>query len=72
VIYTPCWVDPEAWFVPESDEEGIAYAKAECEPCRERAACLAGALERREPFGVFGGLSATEREQILAEQAGAA
>ena len=30
-------------------------AKALCQDCRIRAACLEGALERREPWGVWGG-----------------
>lgn len=33
----------------------IARAKAICEDCPVRKACLAGALERREPWGVWGG-----------------
>ena len=30
-------------------------AKAFCRPCPVRDACLAGALARREPWGVWGG-----------------
>lgn len=33
----------------------INAAKALCEPCTLRSACLAGALARREPWGVWGG-----------------
>ncbi|MFE9426210.1 WhiB family transcriptional regulator [Kitasatospora sp. NPDC006697] len=40
-------------------------AKAICSACPVRAACLAGALERREQFGVFGGLTADERRAVL-------
>lgn len=50
----PCHrVDPELFFsdVPATVEE----AKATCSPCPLRAECLAGALERREPHGVWGG-----------------
>ncbi|MBC7373367.1 MAG: WhiB family transcriptional regulator [Frankiales bacterium] len=50
----PCWTpDPELWFAesPASVED----AKALCLPCPLRAQCLAGALERREPWGVWGG-----------------
>jgi WhiB family transcriptional regulator, redox-sensing transcriptional regulator len=35
--------------------EDIALAKAFCRECEVRAECLAGALERREPWGVWGG-----------------
>jgi len=35
--------------------DDIARAKAFCGPCPVRAECLAGALARREPWGVWGG-----------------
>ncbi len=50
----PCWTqDPDLWFAesPQSVED----AKALCLPCPLREACLAGALDRREPWGVWGG-----------------
>lgn len=37
------------------DEIEIARATAICGPCGRRIACLAGAIERREPYGVWGG-----------------
>ncbi|MDQ6839930.1 MAG: WhiB family transcriptional regulator [Actinomycetota bacterium] len=33
----------------------IAWAKAMCAECSHRSDCLAGALERAEPWGVWGG-----------------
>lgn len=33
----------------------IAAAKAICGPCPLKDSCLAGAVERREPWGVWGG-----------------
>jgi WhiB family redox-sensing transcriptional regulator len=33
----------------------VEQAKAMCRGCRARLACLAGALERGEPWGVWGG-----------------
>ncbi len=50
----PCWTeDPDLWFAesPQSVED----AKALCLPCPLREACLAGALDRQEPWGVWGG-----------------
>jgi WhiB family redox-sensing transcriptional regulator len=50
----PCWTaDPDLWFAesPSCVEE----AKTLCLPCPLREPCLAGALERREPWGVWGG-----------------
>jgi WhiB family transcriptional regulator, redox-sensing transcriptional regulator len=50
----PCWVgDPDLFFA-ESPED-IEAAKARCADCPVRAECLAGAVERREPYGVWGG-----------------
>ncbi|WP_432506623.1 WhiB family transcriptional regulator [Kineococcus arenarius] len=37
------------------EREQVQRAKALCAACPVRAACLAGALERREPAGVWGG-----------------
>jgi len=50
----PCHqVDPDLWFA-ESPAD-VETAKALCGPCPLKTACLAGALERREPGGVWGG-----------------
>jgi WhiB family transcriptional regulator, redox-sensing transcriptional regulator len=49
----PCTEDPELFFA-ESPQD-VEQAKALCQGCRARLACLAGALERREPWGVWGG-----------------
>lgn len=50
----PCRVeDPELWFA-ESPAD-VETAKALCTRCPLRAECLDGALERREPWGVWGG-----------------
>jgi WhiB family transcriptional regulator, redox-sensing transcriptional regulator len=50
----PCRVrDPELWF-SESPRD-LEAAKALCQECPARAACLAGALDRGEPWGVWGG-----------------
>ena len=45
--------DPEMFFA-ESPED-VETAKALCLTCPVRAECLAGALERCEPWGVWGG-----------------
>ena len=50
----PCHtVDADLWFA-ESPAD-VETAKALCAPCPLKTACLAGALERREPWGVWGG-----------------
>lgn len=49
----PCTDDPELFFAEAPAD--VEAAKALCHGCRIRVACLAGALERREPWGVWGG-----------------
>ena len=49
----PCTRDPELFFA-ESPQD-VEQAKAMCRGCAARIACLAGALKRREPCGVWGG-----------------
>jgi WhiB family redox-sensing transcriptional regulator len=50
----PCHVvDPDLFFA-ESPAD-VERAKALCLDCPLRPACLTGALERREPWGVWGG-----------------
>ena len=46
----PCLTDPDLFFA-ESPAD-IARAKELCTGCPAAAACLAGALERSEPWGV--------------------
>jgi len=54
--------DPEAFY---PDEHGsVAPAKAVCAVCPVLAECRAYALETGQRFGVWGGLSANERQQI--------
>jgi len=49
----PCTEDPELFFAEAPAD--VEAAKALCQGCKIRAACLEGALERREPWGVWGG-----------------
>ena len=49
----PCTEDPELFFAEAPSD--VETAKALCKGCRARAVCLEGALERREPWGVWGG-----------------
>ena len=45
--------DAELFFAESPSD--VELAKALCQDCPVRAECLAGALERREPWGVWGG-----------------
>ena len=49
----PCRREPDLFFA-ESPAE-VEEAKAICGACPIREQCLADALERREPWGVWGG-----------------
>ena len=50
----PCRVNnPELWFAESPSD--VEYAKALCAECPVLSLCLDGALERREPWGVWGG-----------------
>lgn len=45
--------DPELFFAERPEK--TSFAKALCAMCPLQAECLAGAMERREPWGVWGG-----------------
>lgn len=50
----PCRVNnPELWFAESPGD--VELAKALCQSCPVQTLCLAGALTRREPWGVWGG-----------------
>ena len=50
----PCRVnDPELFFADSPAD--VEFAKTLCATCPVRLDCLNGALERREPWGVWGG-----------------
>ena len=50
----PCRLqDPELFFADSPAD--VEYAKALCSDCPVRLDCLNGALERGEPWGVWGG-----------------
>ncbi len=50
----PCRTNDAELFFAESPSD-VETAKALCLDCPVRAQCLDGALERREPWGVWGG-----------------
>jgi WhiB family transcriptional regulator, redox-sensing transcriptional regulator len=49
----PCSDDPELFFAESPDD--VEFAKSLCRSCAVRTACLAGAIARAEPWGVWGG-----------------
>ena len=51
---TPCSGLTDLFYSDEPQD--IAQAQALCDVCPLQQACLQGAIERREPAGVWGGL----------------
>ncbi|CAJ1501528.1 WhiB family transcriptional regulator [[Mycobacterium] kokjensenii] len=49
----PCNSDPDLWFA--DDPADLERAKTQCGQCPIRRQCLAAALQRAEPCGVWGG-----------------
>ena len=53
-IDLPCWAhDPDLFFAETPQQ--VETAKAVCAECPLRTECLSGALDRCEPYGVWGG-----------------
>ena len=66
MLAVPCRVgDPDLWFAESPGD--LERAKALCEDCPLRRECLAAALEREEPWGVWGG-EIIERGAIVARK----
>ena len=66
-------VDPSVFFHPEGERGPArrnrdAAAKAVCATCPVVAQCRAHALQVREPYGVWGGMTEDEREAEYASQ----
>ena len=48
-----CGTNPDLFFADSPDD--VTRAKALCRNCPVQAACLAAAVDRGEPWGVWGG-----------------
>ncbi len=62
-------VSPEVFFHPEGERgprrrNRDAEAKSVCDACPVMAQCRRHALEVREPYGVWGGLTEADRERL--------
>ncbi len=57
--------DPDLWFADSPAE--LELAKSLCLDCPVQVECLAGALERAEPWGVWGG-EIFERGEVIARK----
>ncbi|MEU8515060.1 WhiB family transcriptional regulator [Kitasatospora sp. NPDC048722] len=69
-----CRETDNALFFHPSGERGAAHqareaaAKAVCAGCPVRIECRRYALQTREPYGVWGGLTEDERQRLLARR----
>lgn len=54
--------DPDVLFAPGAAQHD---AKTVCKDCAVRTECLADALDNREEFGVWGGMTERERRALL-------
>lgn len=67
-----CRDEDDTLFYHPEGERGTArrrraeIAKSICRTCPVMATCQADSLERREPYGTWGGLSEDERHRVLA------
>ena len=58
-------VDSDIFFpASEDDEQAVTQAKAICEECPVREACLQYALATNQSAGVWGGLDAGDRRRM--------
>ena len=68
----PCRYDPELWF--QEDKKSVALTKKLCGTCVHRESCLTDCLDYEElsgsvKYGIFGGLTPRERNQLRAKRA---
>ena len=67
----PCSIFPDAYF-PEDlgpgELQGRKMARELCQRCPLRLQCLEYALEAREQFGIWGGLTTRERQILNAKR----
>ena len=67
----PCATFPDAFF-PEDlgtgETQGRKMARELCQGCPLRLQCLEYALEAKEPFGIWGGMTTKERQALKTRQ----
>lgn len=60
-----CVTQPDVFFPEDDSNKAAVPAKAICAECPVRIECREHALETREPYGIWGGLTAAERRTEL-------
>jgi WhiB family redox-sensing transcriptional regulator len=61
--------DPDAWHPDAGETRGprAQHAQQVCWDCPVRKECLAGALARNEPYGIWGGYTRAQRNRLVRE-----
>lgn len=57
--------DDMKWFPEPGESHTVAVTKQFCQDCRVKKRCLEYALNNLIPYGIWGGMSATERKKML-------
>ena len=61
-----CFKLGDHWFSDDDDKHSEArFAVRTCQSCPVQAECLQYALDAREPFGIWGGKTHTQRARML-------
>lgn len=67
--------DPDLWYPEKAaatfmtiDGDRVSHAKAICRRCQVRTTCLDYAMGANEEYGIWGGLTTNERDQLRARR----
>lgn len=55
----------ELWFAPKADKANLRRARQICWSCPAMHACAQAAFDNREPIGLWGGITESERRAML-------
>lgn len=62
--------NPDMWFRDEHESTSYREARTICNACSVRTECLNWALETKTEHGLFGGLTARQRKDVLSRRTG--
>ena len=69
ITNAPCQsTDPEIFFPDSSEFEKIRNAKNLCGQCNQKTDCLSFAMTQDIRYGIWGGLTETERKALKRKQ----
>jgi WhiB family redox-sensing transcriptional regulator len=69
-MYACALVELELHFPERGRGRQTRAAKQVCAKCEVREACLERAIENREPYGIWGGMTERERHEEIKRRAG--